>query len=161
MEKAFSGPRVIADRLGVDVLAPDVVAAVPAERFAQVMAGPPAVHRYHSSMGARVQALAAHVCDVYGGDVESVWRGVDDARTVLQRLVAMPGFGQQKAKIFLALLAKQRGVRPRGWVEVSAPYGEDGAYRSIADVVGAESLARVRETKRSLKAAAKATEPVS
>jgi uncharacterized HhH-GPD family protein len=155
MEKAFSGPRVLADRLAVDVLDPAAVAAVPPEEFAKIMAGPPAVHRYPGSMGGRVQALAAHVRDEYSGDIESLWRGEDDARVVLRRLLALPGFGQQKAKIFLALLGKQRGVRPSGWVEVSAPYGEPGASRSIADVVDADSLARVRETKRSLKAAAK------
>jgi len=154
MEKAFAGPALIAERLGLDGLDPATVAAVPPDQFAAVMAGPPAVHRYPRSMGTRVQDLAAQVRDIYGGDVEAVWRD-GDAATVLNRLVALAGFGRQKAKIFLALLGKQRGVRPEGWVQASAPYGEAGSYRSVADVVDVDSLARVRATKQALKASAK------
>ncbi len=156
MEKAFNGPRVIAERLGVDRLEPAAVAAVDAERFAEVMSTPPAVHRYPGSMGTRVQALAAFVAERYDGDTEAIWRGVDDAREVLRRLRALPGYGEQKAKIVLALLAKQRGGRPAGWQEASTPYGEEGSFRSVADVVDPDSLLKVRETKRSVKAAARA-----
>jgi len=155
MEKAFTGPRVLVERLGIDGLDPAVVAAVPAERFAGIMATPPAVHRYHTSMAGRVQALAAHVADRYDGDAAAVWTGVRDGQDLLARLKALPGFGDQKARIFLALLAKQCGVRPVGWEAAAGDYASSG-YRSVADVVDAASLAKVREYKKAAKAAARA-----
>jgi uncharacterized HhH-GPD family protein len=107
-------------------------------------------------MAGRIQAVAREVVDAYDGDVTRLWTDGDpDARTVLRRLKALPGFGDQKARIFLALLGKQRGVQPAGWREAAGAYGDDQP-RSIADVVDADSLTRVRETKRAAKAAAKA-----
>ncbi|MFP5336393.1 MAG: HhH-GPD-type base excision DNA repair protein [Actinomycetes bacterium] len=156
MEKAFTGPWVLAQRLGADRLDPAEVAAVPPERFAAMMAGPPAVHRYHASMGSRVQALAAYVVEHYRGDVERLWVEAADGADLRRRLEALPGFGAQKAKIFVALLGKQLGVRPAGWREAAEEYGPDDATRSVADVRDAATLAAVRETKRRLKAAKKA-----
>jgi uncharacterized HhH-GPD family protein len=156
MEKAFVGPQVLADRLGVSSLDPAVIAAHEPEAFARLMAGPPAVHRYHTSMAGRVQALAAHVAREYGGDAAAIWQGIDSGGQLLARLRALPGFGDQKARIFLALLGKQLGVQPSGWREAAGDYAAPG-HRSVADVVDPSSLAKVREHKRALKAAARAT----
>jgi uncharacterized HhH-GPD family protein len=156
MEKAFLGPWVIASRLGADRLAPAQLADADPEAFGAVMAGPPAVHRYHRNFAGRVQTLARHVEQTYGGDAAAIWRDVDDAAALLARLRALPGFGDQKARIFLALLGKQLGVRPAGWRRAAGDYGVAGSHRSVADVVDAASLGEVREFKRAAKAAAKA-----
>jgi uncharacterized HhH-GPD family protein len=155
MERAFAGPRLIADRLGVDRLDPAAVAEADPEDFAAVLTGPPAVHRFPGAMAGRVQALAAHVVDRYGGDAEQLWAGADGGADLLRRLRALPGFGDQKARIFLALLGKQLGVRPSGWREAAGPYGEEGSRRSVADVTDAASLTEVRAYKREAKRAAK------
>ena len=156
MEKAFAGPRLIADRLELVNLDPAVVAGTDPEDFAAIMAGPPAVHRYPQSMGARVQALAQVIVEEYDGDAASLWTPVTSGAQLYQRLTALPGFGPQKAKIFVALLAKQLGVRPKGWQAAAGDYGLKG-FRSVADVVDDDSLLKVRETKRAAKAAAKAS----
>lgn len=155
MESAFAGPRKIADRMGsLDVHA---IAAAPPEDFVALCARSPAVHRYPGSMAARIQAVARAIEDTYGGDVTRLWTDGDpDGPEVLRRLKALPGFGEQKARIFLALLGKQYAVAPAGWREAAGLYGEDGARRSIADVTDEESLRQVRETKQAAKAAAKA-----
>jgi uncharacterized HhH-GPD family protein len=155
MEKAFSGPHVLVGRLGADRLDPRAVAELEPAAFAAVMAGPPAVHRYHTSMAGRVQALAAYVVAEYGGDAAAIWTGVATGKELVARLKALPGFGDQKARIFAALLAKQRGVRPPGWEEAAGDYALPG-HRSVADVVDEESLLKVRETKREVKAQARA-----
>jgi uncharacterized HhH-GPD family protein len=127
------------------------------EAFAAMCATPPAVHRYPGSMAGRIQALCRAVIDTWDGRVENVWTtGDPDAREVLKRLKALPGYGDQKARIFLALLGKQFDVRPAGWREAAGAYGEEGSRRSIADVTDQRSLDEVRETKKQLKAAAKA-----
>lgn len=155
MELAFAGPRTIADRLGS--LDPHVIAAAAPEDFVALCAAPPAVHRYPGAMAARIQAVAAAVETTYDGDVTRVWTdGAPDGAEVLTRLKALPGFGEQKARIFLALLGKQYGVQPAGWREAAGAYGEDGARRSIADVTDEVSLRQVRETKQAAKAAARA-----
>jgi uncharacterized HhH-GPD family protein len=154
METAFAGPHKIVQRLGT--LEPAAIAEADPEAFAALCATPPAVHRYPGSMAGRIQAVARAVVEDYDGDVARLWTdGEPDGREVLRRLKALPGFGDQKARIFLALLGKQRGVQPAGWREVAGPYGEEGARRSIADVTDPTSLGEVRETKRAAKAAAK------
>lgn len=157
MERAFAGPWVLAQRMDVDRLDPAQVAGTDPERFAALMAGPPAVHRYHGSMAGRVQALAAAVVDRYGGDATRIWADAADGHALRARLEALPGFGPQKAKIFVALLGKQLGVRPAGWREAAGEYGPDDATRSVADVRDRDSLAAVRDTKRRLKAEKKAS----
>jgi uncharacterized HhH-GPD family protein len=154
MEKAFSGPYVIAQRMGLETLDPAAVANADPAAFEAIMAGPPAVHRYPVSMGARVQALAAAVVANHGGDATAIWAGAADGGDLLRRLKDLPGFGPQKAKIFVALLAKQRGVRLDGWESAAGDYALAG-YRSVADVIDGESLLKVRETKRAAKAAAR------
>ena len=155
MESAFAGPHKIADRMGG--LDPRTVAEADPEAFAALCATPPAVHRYPGSMAGRIQAVAAAVIEHYDGDVSRLWTdGEPDGAEVLRRLKALPGFGDQKARIFLALLGKQRGVQPAGWREAAGAYGDEGARRSIADVTDEQSLSEVRETKRAAKAAARA-----
>jgi uncharacterized HhH-GPD family protein len=155
MERAFAGPRLIADRMGVDRLDPAAVAEADPEGFVALLTGPPAVHRFPGAMAGRIQALAAHVVDRYGGDAERLWTEATDGAELLWRLRALPGFGEQKATIFLALLGKQLGVRPAGWREAAGPYGEEGSRRSVADVTDAASLAEVRAYKQEAKRAAK------
>ncbi len=154
MEQAFRGPWKILERFGT--LAPDAIAAAETEAFADLCSTPPAIHRYGRSMAGRVQQLAAVVRDQYDGRAETIWTDAKDARDLLERLKALPGFGDQKARIFAALVAKQLDVRPAGWQEAIGPYAEDGSYRSVADVVDAASLTKVREFKQAAKAAAKA-----
>jgi uncharacterized HhH-GPD family protein len=151
MEKAFSGPAVIAERMGLDRFDTSVIAAADPETFIAVMAGPPAVHRFPKSMGERVQALARYLVEHYDGDAEAIWRDADSGSELLARLRKLPGFGEQKAKIFLALLAKRLQVQPPGWQQAAGDYGADG-YRSVADVVDADSLQKVRDHKRAMKA---------
>jgi uncharacterized HhH-GPD family protein len=154
MEKAFKGPQVLRERLG-HLDATRIAEADPAE-FAAVMATPPAVHRFPGSMAKRLQDLCRALADNYGGRAEAVWEDVGDARELLRRMQALPGFGKQKAQIFVALLGKQWGVQPDGWREAAGGYGEDSVRKSVADVTGPETLLQVRAYKQSVKAAAKA-----
>jgi uncharacterized HhH-GPD family protein len=158
MERAFAAPAELARRLGRDTLDAHELATHDAEALVEVFRGPPALHRYPGSMAKRVQALAALIVERYDGDAAAVWRDVSDGRELFARLAGLPGFGTQKAQIFLALLGKQRGVTPAGWREAAGGYGEDGVHRSVADVVDAESLARVREYKQQKKAASRVAE---
>lgn len=152
MERAFAGPLRLAERLGRRRLDPREVAEYDAEAFAEVMARPPAVHRYPGSMAGRVQALARHVIEQLDGDVTALWATASSGAEVRSRLEGLPGFGPQKARVFTALLGKQLGVRPRGWREAAGEYGADGTYLSVADVRDEASLEAVRDTKRRLKA---------
>ncbi len=156
MERAFAGPAKILDRFGS--LEPARIAVADPEAFADLCATPPAIHRYGRSMAGRVQALAAQVVEEYEGDAARIWTGAADGADLAKRLQALPGFGAQKVKIFVALLAKQLDVRPDGWEKVSGDYALDG-YRSVADVVDSASLQKVRDHKKEMKAAARAAEP--
>ncbi|MFF5439658.1 HhH-GPD-type base excision DNA repair protein [Streptomyces achromogenes] len=156
MEWAFKGPRTIADRLGTEDLDAHEIAAMDPEAFAALLSGKPAVHRYPGSMAKRIQQLCQYLVEHYDGDAEAVWRDAGSGRELLRRLEELPGFGKQKAQIFLALLGKRLGVAPEGWREAAGAYGEPGSYRSVADITGPESLAKVRAHKQEMKAAAKA-----
>lgn len=157
MEVAFGGPRKIADRLGhMDAR---LIAEADPEAFAAVCAQTPAVHRFPASMAKRIQELAGAIVGGYDGDTAAVWNSGDpDAAEVLRRLKALPGFGEQKARIFLALLGKQYGVTPRGWRAAAGDYGRAGTYMSVADVVDTGSLDQVRAYKKKMKAAKAAAE---
>ncbi|MFJ4772627.1 HhH-GPD-type base excision DNA repair protein [Streptomyces uncialis] len=157
MEWAFAGPYTIAERLGGDDLDAREIAAYEPEAFAALLSAKPAVHRYPGSMAKRVQQLCQYLVEHYDGDAAAVWEGVGSGEELLKRLQDLPGFGEQKAQIFLALLGKQLGVRPTGWRTAAGAYGEQGAYRSAADITGPESLAKVRAHKQELKAAKKKT----
>ncbi len=153
MEKAFRGPHVLRERLGHDLDAADLAGR---KDLAELFARPPAVHRFPGSMAGRVQELCRALVESYDGSAEAVWVGADDGAELLRRLQALPGFGRQKAQIFLALLGKQCRVRPPGWREAAGAYGEDGVLRSVADVTSPQTLLEVRAYKQSVKAAGKA-----
>ncbi|WP_127357083.1 HhH-GPD-type base excision DNA repair protein [Actinacidiphila soli] len=161
MEWAFSGPHAIAQRMGRDDLDAHEIASYDPEDFAALLAAKPAVHRYPGSMAKRVQQLAQYLVEHYDGDAEAIWRDASSGQELLDRLKALPGFGEQKARIFLAPLGKRLGVRPPGWREAAGPYGEDGSYRSVADITGPDSLDKVRAHKQEMKRAAKAATPVA
>lgn len=155
MELAFAGPLKIQDRVGaVDA---ETIASTDPDVFEAAFKQTPAVHRFPGSMATRVQTLCQTLVDDWGGDATQLWiDGDPDGKTVLKRLKALPGFGDQKARIFLALLGKQRGFEGAGWREAAGAYGEEGSFRSVADITSPETLIKVRETKRAAKAAAKA-----
>lgn len=153
MESAFAGPAKVAERLGT--LDPATIADADPDEFAALCAQTPAVHRYPGSMAGRIQAVAREVVETYDGDVTRLWTEATSGKDLIKRLQALPGFGRQKAQIFVALLAKQLDVRPEGWEAVAGDYALEG-YRSVADVVDADSLVKVRAFKKEKKAAAKA-----
>jgi len=153
MEHAFRGPAKVLERFGS--LDPAKIAAADPVEFAALCAVPPAVHRFPGSMAARLQALAVLIVEEYDGDAARLWREASDGKELFRRMTGLPGFGKQKAQIFVALLAKQVGVRPEGWEAVAGPYAEEG-YRSVADVIDESSLQKVREYKKAKKAEAKA-----
>jgi len=153
MERAFAGPRLLADRLGVQALSAAQLAEHDPEELRRHFQGPPALHRYPGSMATRTQEVARLLVERYDGRADALWADVPDGATLLRRLRELPGFGAQKAKIFLALLGKQYGVTPSGWREAAGEYGQEGSRRSVADITGPESLAEVRSTKQQLKQA--------
>lgn len=154
METAFAGPLKIKERLGA--FDADTIAAQDEDAFVELCRTSPAVHRYPGSMAGRIQTLSRAILDDWHGDAAAIWTDGDpDGAEVLRRLKALPGFGEQKARIFLALLGKQRGLSASGWREAAGAYGEQGSFRSVADITGPESLAKVRATKQAAKAAAK------
>ena len=153
MEHAFRGPAKVLDRFGS--IEPAAIAAADPEEFAALCATPPAVHRFPGSMAARLQELARLVVDQYDGDAARLWTEATSGKDLLTRVQALPGFGRQKAQIFVSLLAKQVDVRPEGWEAVVGDYALEG-YRSVADVTDPASLQKVRDFKKEKKAAAKA-----
>ena len=156
MERAFGAPRLLAERLGVDTLDAGQLAAIDAEELVRIFQGPPALHRYPGSMAGRTQDLCRLIVERYDGHPENLWAEAPDGVTLLRRIGELPGFGAQKAKIFLALLGKQCGITPPGWREAAGDYGLEGSRRSVADITGPESLVEVRAFKQEQKQAAKA-----
>ena len=155
LERAFSAPRDLARRLGHEPSA-DELADFDPEALAAVFGERPALHRFPKAMAARTQDLARLIVADYDGDAASLWTTASSGSELLRRVSALPGFGATKAKIFVALLGKQLGVRPSGWREAAGDFGEEGSHVSVADITDDESLGKVRAYKQSLKAAAKA-----
>ncbi len=153
MEWAFTGPATLRERLGH--LDAAKIAAMSEDEFVEVCARKPAIHRFPASMGRRVHALCRVLAEDYDGRAESIWAGVADGGELKKRLKALPGFGVEKSEIFIALLAKRQGVRPKGWEAAAGAYAE-ATPRSVADIHDEESLGRVREWKQARKAAKKA-----
>lgn len=153
MEWAFASPWTLRERLGGRLDAAEIASYDP-DAFLAVFKGPPALHRFPGSMAKRVQALCAHVVEHHGGDAANLWRGVKAADELFARVRALPGYGDEKAKIFVALLAKRLGVRPKGWERSAAPFSDD-TPRSVADIDSAESFARVRAWKQEQRAKGK------
>jgi uncharacterized HhH-GPD family protein len=153
VEDAFKGGYKLLSRFGS--LDPAAIAAADPDEFRDMCATAPAIHRFPKMMAPRVQGLAALVESKYDGDVTRLWTEAKDGADLLKRLKDVPGYGEQTAKIMLALLAKQMGVRPKGWETAAGDYALKG-YRSAADIVDADSAVKVREYKQMKKAAAKA-----
>jgi uncharacterized HhH-GPD family protein len=155
MEKAFTGPAVIAERMG-GVLDVAAIAAADPEEFAALCSKPPAVHRFPGSMAGRIQGVCQILARDWEGEVTNLYADADTGEELKQRLMTLPGFGAQKAAIFVGLLGKQFGVTPKGWREAAGPYGVEGTHVSVADITDPASLQLVREAKRLAKAQAKA-----
>ena len=155
MERAFWAPAELARRLGRPLDAEEIASMDP-EKFAVIFKERPALHRFPGAMAGRVQAVCRIVADEYGGKAGALWTKLPDGNTLIARLTALPGFGEQKARIFAALLGKQLGVQPDGWRKATAPFGEAGSFISVADITGPETLAKVRSHKQAMKAKAKA-----
>ena len=153
MEWAFRGPATLKARLGGRLDATEI-AAMPEAELVAVFSAKPALHRFPGSMGKRTHALCRFLVDEYDGDAAAVWTGARSGADLLARVRALPGFGEEKAKIFCAMLAKRFGVKPRGWAQATAPFS-DKTPRSVADIDSPESLARVRAWKKAQKAAGK------
>jgi uncharacterized HhH-GPD family protein len=154
LEKAFSSPYVLAQRLGHTPDAEELAAFDP-DALVTIFATPPALHRFPKAMAARVQEVCRAIVGSYDGDAANLWRDAADGKELVRRIAALPGFGKQKSQIFAALLGKQYGVQPPGWRAAAGAYGEEGSHRSVADIVDAESLGKVRAFKKEMKAAAK------
>jgi uncharacterized HhH-GPD family protein len=150
MEWAFRGPLTLKERLGGSLDA-ETIAAMDPEKIEAVFRDKPAMHRYPGSMGKRTHALSAYVVEHYGGDAAAIWRGAPSGQEIYRRLRELPGYGDEKAKIFLAILGKRLGEAAPGWEEAAAPFS-DATPRSVADIDSPESLDRVREFKRARKA---------
>jgi len=156
LERAFSAPADLVRRLGHEPGVEELAIANP-EELAKIFSQRPALHRFPKAMAARVQELAKLILLEYDGDPSAVWRTAASGAELLARVSKLPGFGEQKAKIFVALLGKQLGVRPAGWREAAGSFGAEGSFLSVADIVDPDSLARVRAYKLQLKASAKAS----
>jgi uncharacterized HhH-GPD family protein len=156
LEKAFTSPAVLAERMGRPLDAAAIAAMDPAELVA-LFKERPALHRFPGSMASRVQDVCRVIAEDYGNRPEDIWQTVSDGVELVDRLKKLPGFGDHKARIFAALLGKQLGVRPEGWQEASTPFGNDGTFLSVADITDGQTLVKVRATKAALKAKAKAT----
>lgn len=155
MEKAFSSPYVLTQRLGHDLDAREIAGYDP-DLFEAVFAKPPALHRFPRANAKRTQELCQLLVNRYDGDAAALWTGVKTGAELVARVGQLPGFGTQKSQIFVALLAKQFGIQPKGWREATGVYGEKGSYRSVADITDSGSLAKVREYKQAMKAEAMA-----
>ena len=152
MEWAFAGPKTLRDRLGH--LDAGKIAAMDVEAFVDVCREKPAIHRFPKSMGERVHAVCTHLVERYGGDAAAIWDGVEDATELRRRLREVPGYGEEKTKIFIAILAKRFGIRPQGWEAVATPFSDE-VPRSVADIDSAEALHEVRKWKKAQKAKGK------
>ena len=153
MEWAFGSPARLKVRLGGELDAVRIAAMDPGE-LEGAFRGPPALHRFPGSMAKRTQALCVALVDGYGGRAEALWEDAGTGAELLRRRKALPGFGDEKARIFLAVLGKRLGVRPPGWEEAAAPFSDE-RRRSVADAVSPEALEEVRAFKRERKAAGK------
>ncbi|MFB7908282.1 HhH-GPD-type base excision DNA repair protein [Kitasatospora sp. NPDC056076] len=143
LERAFAAPLTIAHRLGRDDLDAQEIAFYRPERLAALFSARPAVHDSPALMARRVQEACRYLLARHGGNAAAVWDGAATGKELYARLNALPGFGRQKAQIFVALLGKQFGVQPHGWREAAGPYGEDNIFRSVADVTSPDALRKV------------------
>jgi uncharacterized HhH-GPD family protein len=157
LEWAFYGPFNLQQRLGPYDAAR--IAEMPEDELVAAFVSQPALHRFPAAMARRTQAMCQQLVSDYGGDAAKLWKTAKSGSELLDRVQGLPGFGKQKAKIFVALLGKQLGIRPAGWQEAASPFGETGTHLSIADIDSPEALTLVRQHKREMKAAARAADP--
>ena len=150
MEWAFRGPATLLDRLGR--LDAATIAEMDPEAFVAACRVKPAIHRFPNSMAGRIQDLCRHLLENHDGDAADVWEGAADGADLARRLRALPGYGAEKTKIFVAILAKRMGVAPDGWRAAAGPFADD-VPRSVADIDGPEALEGVRAWKKAQKAA--------
>lgn len=158
LEKAFAAPYVLSQRLGHVATAAELAGFDP-DALVAIFATPPSLHRFPKAMAGRVQEVCRILLEQYDGDAARLWTGLATGDELVKRIAALPGFGRQKSQIFTALLGKQYGVQPAGWRAAAGAYGEAGSHRSVADIVDAASLAKVRDYKKEMKAAAKVSRP--
>jgi uncharacterized HhH-GPD family protein len=156
LERAFRSPLDLQERLG-GTLGAEAIATMDPDCLVELFSLRPALHRFPRSMAARVQEVCRVILESYDGEADGIWTSAADGKALLANVKALPGFGEQKARIFVALLGKQLDVRPPGWKKICAPYGEVGSFRSVADIDSPESLAKVRQFKQKMKAKAKAS----
>ena len=157
LERAFHSPLELKERMGGRLDAAAIASADPDELGA-IFARQPALHRFPASMATRVRDACQHIVDEHDGDASRVWTDAADGRDLLRRVKALPGFGDQKARIFVALLGKRLGVAPDGWEEAAGDYGQPNTFFSVADIDSKAALERVRAHKREMKARAKSAE---
>jgi uncharacterized HhH-GPD family protein len=160
LERAFKSPHDLKERLG-GTLDVGALASMDPETLSEIFSAKPALHRFPKSMAGRVQEVCRVIVDSYGGDAAAIWNSAADGKELLANIKALPGFGEQKARIFIGLLGKQFGVRPPGWEMAAAPFGEEGSFRSVADIDSPEALAKVRQYKQQVKAEARVKGPAS
>ena len=158
MERAFMAPYDLQQRLDGTLDAAQIAGMDP-DDLVEVFSAKPALHRFPRSMAGRVQEVCVAIVEHYDGDAAAIWSGASDGKELLARVKSLPGFGDQKARIFVALLGKQVGVRPPGWEKAAGAYGESGSFRSVADIDSPETLAKVRQFKQQAKAEARAKLP--
>lgn len=154
IEKAFSGPLVLQERLGHFPTATEIAEYNP-DKLAEIFSTPPAIHRFPAANAKRVQDLCQLIVEKYNGNPEQIWKSAKTGEELFKNIRELPGFGEQKTKIFVALLGKQLGIKPSNWEVVSKPFSDDGTYFSVADITDAETLAQVRAHKQAEKAKAK------
>lgn len=154
LEKAFSSPYVLSQRLGHEPTAEEI-AGFDTDELIRIFATPPALHRFPKAMATRTQEVCRLLVARYDGDPARLWSEAADGRDLFKRVAELPGFGRQKSQIFVALLGKRYGVQPSGWREAAGAYGDEGSHMSVADIVDEASLTKVRDYKKSVKAAAK------
>jgi len=154
LEKAFSSPYVLSQRLGHEPTVEEI-AGFDTEELIRIFATPPALHRFPKAMATRTQEVCRLLVARYDGETARLWSAAADGRDLFKRVAELPGFGRQKAQIFVALLGKRYGVQPAGWREAAGAYGDEGSHMSVADIVDEASLTKVRDYKKSMKAAAK------
>lgn len=146
IERAFLGPHRLAQRLGFD-LVPSALAELPMEDLIQIFSEKPALHRFPKAMATRTHALCEHLVKHYNDNPSSVWANLSHAAELRQRLLSIPGFGENKTQIFVALLAKRFRVTPHGWEEIAGHYAEAG-FHSVADLDSPEALSQLRQQRK-------------
>lgn len=155
LERAFRSPFELRERLGGSLDA-GAIASMDPDALAEIFGAKPALHRFPSSMARRVQDVCRLIMDTYDGDAAAIWTSAANGKELLAHVKALPGFGVQKARIFIALLGKQMGLHTPGWQQVSTPFSQPGTFQSVADIDSPAALTKVRQFKQQMKAEAKA-----